>query len=227
MTLTAANATSVTYAVNYTPLAEGTYTIWKVNMTDNATVKNSAAQSLSLTYTASTEGGGSSGGGGGGGTTIVYPVVNLTLESNLVDKYLYIWDFTENPVTFKIPVSTNRAVTSCQVDPPLNCVVINAGSTVELNYREESRDFFTKKIEATLTVIAGDSTNDKASIHLRIVNVAASIGDETNRAAPSLFTTFPYLMRVTNGNFHGVRIIPAITIVVLFLGLWLLYKLTK
>ena len=203
MTTAGGNIYEYNYSVGGTA---GTYQVigFCIDDTNQTLIANTSFTAV----TSGGGGGGSSGGGGGGGSTnIIVPTRNLSFETDVVDKLLYIKKFTDEPTTFSFPIEVTRTITSCQVDAPLNCSIINSGTTVLIQYTEPQRDFFTKTLDAKLTGIAANSEIATSQLHLRIVNLAYSVGGFGQWRLPDFFTTFPYLLNRTNGYYAGIRII--------------------
>jgi hypothetical protein len=170
-------------------------------------------------------GGGGGGGGGGGTTIIVQSNGTYTFASTFVDKgVFFMWSFDERSYTFNEPIDVTKTTTSCSADPPFTCSVINNGTQVLLTYIEADHEFPTKTITGELraTSDAGDVAKIQAKVQL--LNAGYSVFGSSSTPLPQAFIDFPYLLRVKDGHYAGVRFA---AIIALFVGGFLLYVFLK
>lgn len=199
------------YEKSYTFSIIGTYTnltAFCVDGSGNSNQTSSTGLSISS--------GASSGAGGGAPPTVIIQNngqnTSYALESGVIDKYLLITDFTDQPTTFKIPVTVTKLTATCTAEAPVTCAVIGNGTTIELTYRENSTDFFTKSITTKVTATSAANDVARLSAQFHIVNLAYSVLGPTSTPVPSFLSDFPYLVQNQNGTYGGIRIIAILTI---------------
>lgn len=191
---------------NYTPSIAGSY---EVVAYCNNSVGNMTLYSENFTATVSNNGGGGGGGGGGSTTTIIQQLSNESykFETIFVDQGLGVLSFNERPKIFTATVSLNKKTTSCTAETPLTCTIVNDGTAVNISYTETDHSFFLKKVKGT--VKATSTTNEVASVAVtfNILNFGYTwFDDATSWQPPNFFEAFPYLVRVTNGEYNGLRV---------------------
>lgn len=206
---TMTNSSPSQFSYSHTYNTVGTYTNFTITSQDAS--GNIGQNKSSSTLTISAGGGGGGGGGGGNSVTIITTNSTYSFESPVIDQGLLIMNsFTEDPVQFAVNVRTSKPTTSCKASTPFTCQVIENGSAVQILYTEPSHDFFGKTIKGSIQATSTGSELAQTTATFRIINVGYALGKETSRPADDFFTTFPYFLRVKDGNIAGVRLIALI-----------------
>ncbi|KKP31206.1 MAG: hypothetical protein UR20_C0041G0007, partial [Candidatus Woesebacteria bacterium GW2011_GWE2_31_6] len=119
-------------------------------------------------------GGGTTGGGGGGGTTEI-TISNLTLGTlqKRIDRYLFFFPGSDEVISFKELLKTNKEIKNCKVSIPFACkfTANQPNALIEIDIIQKNKLFWTiPDEEGEIELISEDGEVTRVPILLKVYN---------------------------------------------------------